>query len=83
MGGCGGPIGGGGGPIGGGGGAIAGVGPAFMRLPDIVEVNWLRGGKDGGSFLAGSGGPPLAGMVDTLGRGGAAACFGGGGSLSC
>ena len=52
-----------------------------MRLPDIVEVSWLRGGKDGGSFLTGSGGP-LDGMVDTLGRGGGADCVGGG-SLSC
>jgi len=43
----------------------------------------LRGGKEGGSFLAGSGGPLVDGMVDMLGRGGAAACFGSGGSFSC
>ena len=72
-----------GGPVGGGGADIGGGGPGFMRPPDIVEVTWLRGGKDGGSFLAGSGGPPLDGMVATLGRGGGAVCFGGAGGFSC
>ena len=76
----------GGGAAGGGGAAVVGggkLGDVLMWPPDDIEApSWLRGGKDGGSFLLGRGGP-LDGIVDTLGKGGAACFIGGGGSLSC